>query len=141
MDEVIAGTISRERFQTALISLFAGFALLLSAVGIYGLLSYTVTHRTSELGIRMTLGASRSSVLFLVLSEGGRVVAAGLILGLLGAVLLSGALQRFLYSVKTTDPGSFVSVALVFGIVAMLGCYLPARRASKIDPNVALRYE
>jgi putative ABC transport system permease protein len=141
MDEVIAGTIARERFQTFLLSLFAAFALLLSAIGIYGLLSYTVTRRTSELGIRMTLGAGRRAVLVLVLSEGGRLVATGLLLGLLGAFLLSRTLASFLYGMKTTDPGSFVTVALVFGVVAMLGCYFPARRASKIDPNVALRYE
>ena len=141
MDEVIAGTIARERFQTLLLSLFAAFALLLSAVGIYGLLSYTVTRRTSELGIRMTLGAGRGTVLWLVLSEGGRLVAAGLTLGLLCAFLLSRTLASLLYGVKTSDPGSFAAVALVFGMVAMLGCYLPARRASKIDPNVALRYE
>jgi predicted permease len=141
MDEVIAGTIARERFQTFLLSLFAAFALLLAAVGIYGLLSYTVTRRTSELGIRMTLGAGRREVLLLVLSEGGRLVAAGIMLGLLCALLLTRALASFLYGVKTTDPGSFVTVALVFGIVAMLGGYFPAWRASKIDPNVALRYE
>jgi putative ABC transport system permease protein len=141
MDEVIAGTIARERFQTFLLNLFAAFALLLAAVGIYGLLSYTVTRRTSELGIRMTLGAGRRAVLLLVLSEGGRLVATGLLLGLLGAFLLSRTLASFLYGMKTTDPGSFVTVALVFGVVAMLGCYFPARRASKIDPNVALRYE
>jgi putative ABC transport system permease protein len=141
MDEIIAGTIARERFQTVLLSLFAGFALLLSAVGIYGLLSYTVTRRTSELGIRMTLGAGRRAVLFLVLSEGGRLVATGLLLGLLCALILNRALASLLYGVKATDPGTFVTVALVFGMVAMLGCYLPARRASKIDPNIALRYE
>jgi putative ABC transport system permease protein len=141
MDEVIAGTISRERFQTLLLSLFAGFALLLAAVGIYGLLSYTVTRRTGELGIRMTLGAGRRAVLLLVLSEGSRLVVAGLMLGLACALLLSRTLASLLYGVKTTDPGSFAAVALVFGIVAMLGCYFPARRASKIDPNAALRYE
>jgi putative ABC transport system permease protein len=141
MDEVIAGTISRERFQTSLLSLFAVFALLLSAVGIYGLLSYTVSRRTSELGIRMTLGAGRGAVLMLVLSEGGRLVAAGLTLGLLSAFLLTRALASLLYGVTTSDPGSFATVALVFGTVAMLGCYLPARRASKIDPNAALRHE
>ena len=141
MDEVIAGTISRERFQTSLLSLFATFALLLSAVGVYGLLSYTVSRRTSELGIRMTLGAGRGAVLMLVLSEGGRLVATGLTLGLLCAWFSSHTLASLLYGVKTSDPGSFAAVALVFGIVAMLGCYLPARRASKIDPNVALRYE
>ncbi len=141
MDDVIAGSIARERFETSLLSLFAGFALLLAAVGIYGLLSYTVTRRTSELGIRMTLGAGRRTVLFLVLSEGGRQVAAGLLLGLLCASLLSRTLVSLLYGVTATDPGTFLTVALVFGIIALLGCYLPARRASKIDPNVALRYE
>ncbi len=141
MDEVIAGTIARERFQTVLLSLFAGFALLLSAVGIYGLLSYTVNRRTSELGIRMTLGAGSGDVLMLVLSDGGRLVAAGLVMGLLCALLVSRTLGSLLYGVKTTDPASFITVAIVFGVVAMLGCYLPARRASKIDPNVALRYE
>jgi len=141
MDDVIAGSIARERFQTVLLSLFAGFALLLSAVGIYGLLSYTVTRRTSELGIRMTLGAGRKAVLFLVLSEGGRLVAAGLLFGLICSLIFSRALANLLYGVRTTDPGTFLTVALVFGIVAMLGCYLPARRASKIDPNIALRYE
>ncbi len=141
MDEVIAGTIARERFQTVLLSLFAGFALLLSAVGIYGLLSYTVTRRTSELGIRMTLGAGRRAVLLLVLSQGGALVATGLLLGLLCALILNRTLASLLYGVKASDPGTFVTVALVFGTVAMLGCYLPARRASKIDPNIALRYE
>ncbi len=141
MDDVISGTIARERFQTSLLSLFAGFALLLAAVGIYGLLSYTVSRRTAELGIRMTLGAGRKTVLMLVLSEGGRLVAAGLALGLACALMLVRTLASLLYGVKTTDPASFATVALVFGIVAMLGCYLPARRASKIDPNIALRYE
>ncbi len=141
MDDVISATIARERFQTSLLSLFAGFALLLAAVGIYGLLSYTVSRRTAELGIRMTLGAGRRTVLMLVLSEGGRLVSAGLALGLACALLLSRTLASLLYGVKTTDPASFATVALVFGAVAMLGCYLPARRASKIDPNVALRYE
>jgi predicted permease len=141
MDQVISGTIARERFQTTLLSLFAGFALLLAAVGIYGLLSYTVSRRTAELGIRMTLGAGRRTVLMLVLSEGGRLVAAGLALGLACALMLSRTLASLLYGVRPTDPASFGIVALVFGIVAMLGCYLPARRASKIDPNAALRYE
>jgi putative ABC transport system permease protein len=110
-------------------------------VGIYGLLSYTVSRRTAELGIRMTLGAGRKTVLMLVLSQGGRLVAAGLALGLACALLVTRTLASLLYGVKTSDPASFATVALVFGMVAMLGCYLPARRASKIDPNIALRYE
>ncbi len=141
MDDVIAGTISRERFQTCLLALFAGFALLLSAVGIYGLLSYTETRRTSELGIRMALGADRRAVLALVLSEGGTLVSIGLVLGLICAVFLTRTLSGLLYGVSASDPGSFAAVALLFAIAGMLGCYLPALRASRIDPNSALRYE
>jgi putative ABC transport system permease protein len=141
MNDIISGTISRERFQTFLLSLFAGVGLLLSAIGIYGLLSYTVTRRTSELGIRMALGANRGAILALVLRQGGRLVIAGLILGLVAAFLLTRMLSSLLFEVKPNDPASFATVAILFGAVAMLGCYLPARRASKIDPNVALRYE
>lgn len=141
MNDIISGTISRQRFQTFLLSLFAGAALLLSAIGIYGLLSYMVTRRTSELGIRMALGADRGRVLALVLRQGGSLVAAGLILGIIAAFLLTRMLSGLLFEVKPTDPASFAAVAILFGAVAMLGCYLPARRAAKIDPNVALRYE
>lgn len=141
MNSIISGSISRQRFQTFLLSLFAGMALLLSAIGIYGLLSYTVTRRTSELGIRMALGADRGDVLTLVLREGGALVVAGLVLGLIAALLLTRTISSLLFGVGTSDPASFAAVVLVFGAVAMLGCYLPARRASKIDPNVALRYE
>ncbi len=141
MNNIIAGTISRQRFQTFLLSLFAGVALLLSAIGIFGLLSYTVTRRTSELGIRMALGADRGAILALVLRQGGRLVAAGLILGIVAAFLLTRMLSGLLFEVKPSDPASFAAVAILFGAVAMLGCYLPARRASNIDPNVALRYE
>ena len=141
MDDVIAGTISRERFQTFLLSLFAGCALLLSVVGIYGLLSDTVTLHTSELGIRMALGADRRQVLAMVMSEGGRLVLLGTVLGLICAFFLTRTLSSLLYGVGASDPGAFVTVALLFGVVAMVGCFLPARRASTIDPNVALRYE
>ena len=141
MDDVIAGTIARERFQTFLLSLFAGCALLLSAVGIYGLLSYTVTRRTSELGIRMALGADRKAVLGIVLSEGGKLVIAGTVVGMGCAFFLTRTLSSLLFGVKANDAGSFATVAVVFAAVALLGCYLPARRAAKIDPTVALRYE
>jgi putative ABC transport system permease protein len=141
MDSVIAGSMSRERFQTFLLTLFASFALLLAAIGIYGLLSYTVTRRTSELGIRMALGAERRVVLAQVLAEGARLVCAGLLVGLVGALLLTRTLASLLFGVTTTDPASFAAVTLLFAAVALLGCYLPARRASNIDPIVALRYE
>jgi putative ABC transport system permease protein len=141
MDEVIAGTMARERFQTFLLSLFAGFALLLAAIGVYGLLSYTVTRRTNELGIRMALGADRKVVLGSVLGEGSRLVCAGLLVGLLCALPLAQTLSSLLFGVTARDPASFLAVVLLFAVVALLGCYLPARRASKIDPIVALRYE
>lgn len=141
MDEVINTTISSERFQTALLGLFAGFALLLSGIGIYGLLSYTVTRRTSEIGIRMALGANKGAVLALVLQEGGALVCTGLVLGLVCALFLTRALSSLLFSVRASDPSSFVAVALLFASIALLGCYLPAHRAAKIDPNIALRYE
>jgi putative ABC transport system permease protein len=141
MDDVIAGTIVRERFQTSLLAVFAGFALLLSMVGIYGLLGYTVTRRTSELGVRMALGASRRTVLSMVLSQGGKLVLIGTVLGLSCAFLLSRALTDMLYGVTASDPASFAIVAVLFACVALAACCLPAWRASRIDPNVALRYE
>ncbi|HEX4164745.1 MAG TPA: ABC transporter permease [Bryobacteraceae bacterium] len=141
MDDIVSGTTSRERFQTVLLSIFAGFALLLSVIGIYGLLTYAVTRRTNELGIRMALGADRKTVLALVLLEGGRLIAVGLGIGLTGAFFLTHTLSSLVFSVRTNDPTSFVAVALIFGLTALLGCFVPALRASRIDPNAALRHE
>ena len=141
MDDIISGTTSRERFQTVLLSLFAGFALLLAAIGIHGLLTYTVMRRTSELGIRMALGADRKAVLALVLGEGCRVMAGGFALGLFGAFLLTRTLSGLLYNVKANDPAAFAAVALTLSLTAVLGCLVPALRAARIDPNVALRHE
>jgi predicted permease len=141
MEEVIGATITSQRFQTSLLSIFAGFALLLAVIGIYGLLSYTVARRTSEIGIRMALGADRPRVLTLVLREGGVLVAGGLALGLIAAVFLTRTLTTLLFLVRAADPLSLIAVALLFAAIAMIGCYLPAKRAAGIDPNVALRYE
>ena len=141
MDALISGTIARERFQTALLGVFAACALLLAVVGVYGLLSYTVARRTSEIGVRMALGADRGTIARLVLGEGGVLVMLGVALGLLVSLLATRALQAMLYEVKTTDPSALVAVVAGFAAAALVACYLPAHRASQIDPSEALRAE
>ena len=141
MDGLISGTIARERFQTALLTLFAACALLLAVVGVYGLLSYTVTRRTSEMGVRMALGANSGSIARLVLGEGGVLVLAGMALGLVGSLMATRVLQAMLYEVKTSDPWAILAVVASFAAAALVACYLPAHRASRIDPSEALRAE
>jgi putative ABC transport system permease protein len=141
MDGLISGTITRERFQTTLLAVFAACALLLAVVGVYGLLSYTVMRRTSEMGVRMALGANRGSIVRLVLGQGGVLVVAGVTLGLVGSLLVSRALESMLYEVRTNDPSALLAVVVGFAAVALVGCYLPARRASQIHPSEALRRE
>jgi predicted permease len=141
MDRLVSGTVARERFQTVLLALFAGCALLLAVVGIYGLLSYSVTQRTSEIGVRMALGASASAITRSVLRQGSMLVAIGLALGLTGSLLVNRVLQSMLYQVSTADAAALFAVIIGFGIAAGAGCYLPARRASAIDPTEALRAE
>ena len=141
MDAVISGTIARERFQTALLTVFAGCALLLAVVGVYGLLSYTVARRTSEMGVRIALGANRGSIVRLVLGQGGVLVLAGVALGLVGSLIATRTLQAMLYQVKTSDPSVLLVVVAAFAIAALVACSLPAHRASQIDPSEALRAE
>ncbi len=141
MDGLISGTIARERFQTALLALFAACALLLAVVGVYGLLSYTVARRTSEMGVRMALGANSGSIARLVLGQGGILVLTGVALGLIGSLIATRALQAMLYQVKTSDPSALLAVIAAFVTAALVACYLPARRASQIDPSEALRTE
>jgi predicted permease len=141
MDGLISGTITRERFQTALLVLFAGCALLLAVVGVYGLLSYSVTRRTSEMGVRMALGANSGSIVRLVLGQGGVLVLVGVALGLVGSLIATRALQAMLYEVKTTDPSALLAVVAGFAAAALVACYLPAHRASQINPSEALRSE
>jgi predicted permease len=140
MDGLISGTIARERFQTTLLGVFAGCALLLAIVGVYGLMSYTVTRRTSEMGVRMALGADSGSIARLVLGEGSVLVLAGVAAGLIGSLIATRALQAMLYEVKTNDSSVLLAVA-GFAAAALIGCYLPAHRASRIDPSEALRTE
>jgi putative ABC transport system permease protein len=141
MDGLISGSIARERFQTALLGLFAACALLLAVVGIYGLLSFTVTRRTSEMGVRMALGANSRRIMRLVMGQGGVLVAAGLALGFAGSLIATRALRAMLYQVKTTDASTLLAVLAGFAAAALVACYLPARRASQIDPSEALRAE
>jgi putative ABC transport system permease protein len=139
MDRMFSDLVAAPRFNTALLTGFAGVALLLAAIGIYGVLSYTVTQRTTELGIRMALGAQRRRVVGLVVRQGMLLALLGVAAGLAAALAVTRVLTRLLFGVSATDPGVFASVALLLAFVALLAAYLPARRASRVDPMVALR--
>jgi len=141
MEEILATSFSRRRFTTALFSGFGFLALLLAATGIYGVMSYQVAQRTGEIGIRMALGAQRSDVLRMILDGGARLTASGLFLGFAGAVSLSSLLRSQLYGIGPNDPLTFCEVLLVVALVALVACFIPTRRATRVDPLVALRYE
>jgi len=137
----IAEAVSGPRSTASLFSLFAGLAMLLGAVGIYGVISYSVVQRTREIGIRIALGARRREVLMMILRQGARLAFAGVVIGLLGALLLTQLLASLLYGVGARDPVTYASVAILLVAVALGASYLPARRAMRVDPVVALRYE
>ena len=141
MDGVVAEANSQPRFEMLLLTIFAAVALVLAVVGIYGVISYSASRRTHEIGVRMSLGATRGDVLFLVVRQGVWLAVAGSVAGMAGALLLSRLMAKLLYGVQPTDPATFVVVAIGLGLVAMLACYIPARRAMRIDPIAALRYE
>jgi putative ABC transport system permease protein len=141
MDNLLSGTFSPRRFAAVLIGIFAGLALLLAAVGIYGVMSYTVGQRTQEIGVRMALGAQPRNVLRLILGRGTRLAIAGIAVGLVGALALSRLLATLLFGVRPTDPITFTAVAALLLLVALAACTIPARRAMRVDPMVALRYE
>ena len=141
MRQKISGTLEESHFDTFLLAVFAAIALLLSSVGIYGVLSYVVAQRTRQIGIRMALGATQAQVLRDVLWYGIRLTSVGLALGFVGAVAATRVLASLLYSVKPLDPLTFIAVPILLTLVALVACYLPARRAAKVDPMVALRHE
>jgi predicted permease len=141
MNEVIAASLAQQRFLMILLDAFAVVALLLASLGLYGVISYLVGRRTHELGIRLALGAQRRDVLRLVLSHGMKMALSGVALGLVAALGLTRLLGKMLYGVSATDPLTFAAIALLLTAVALLACFVPARRATKVDPLVALRYE
>jgi putative ABC transport system permease protein len=134
-------TLSGHRFNLLLLSIFAGVALLLAAIGTYGVISYSVAERTQEIGLRLALGAARSDVIALVVGQSAKLAFIGVAFGLAGAFALTRVLESLLYQVKPTDPATFAAVSAFLLIVSVVAAYVPAKRAARIDPMVALRYE
>jgi putative ABC transport system permease protein len=141
LDQVFSEATARQSFNMTLLSVFAGIALLLAAIGIYGMLSYSVQQRSQEIGIRMALGARGGHVLVMVVKQGMKLAGLGIVIGLAGALALSHLLTALLFGVKPNDPVTFVIIGGAMGLIALLACWVPARRATQVDPLVALRYE
>jgi putative ABC transport system permease protein len=141
MEEIVGHSVAPRRFSMMLLSVFALFALALASIGIYGVMSFAVAQRTREIGLRMTLGAQRWNVLRLVIGDGMKLTLAGVLLGVVAAFALTRTIKSLLFGVSATDPVTFISIALLLLLVALLACWFPARRATKVDPMIALRYE
>jgi ABC-type antimicrobial peptide transport system permease subunit len=141
MNEIISSSLAAQKQISLLLGFFAMAALLLGAVGTYGVISYSVSQRTNEMGIRMALGAQQRDILRMVVTSGAKLVAIGIGGGLVLSALLTRFLASFLYGVKATDPVTFGGVAALLFAVALVACLVPARRATKVDPMIALRYE
>jgi putative ABC transport system permease protein len=141
MNQVMANTVARARFNTLLLALFAGLATLLAAVGIFGVMNYSVTLRTREIGLRMALGAQQGQVLMLILRQGLLLTLIGIGIGLAGALALTRIMSSLLFGVEATDPATFTAIVLLLTFVSVIACYIPARRATRVDPLTALRYE
>jgi ABC-type antimicrobial peptide transport system permease subunit len=141
MDSIIADSLAERRFSMILLGTFAALALLLASVGIYGVVSYVVGQRTHEIGIRIALGARRPDVLRLILAGAGRLAVIGVAVGLVSALALTRLIANLLYGISPRDPLTFLAVPAILISVALVASYLPARRATKVDPMTALRYE
>jgi putative ABC transport system permease protein len=139
MDHIVAGAVARQRFSMLLLGLFAALALLLASIGIYGVMSYSVAQRTREIGIRIALGARRADVLRMTVKQALKLVGVGMMIGLAAAFLLTRVLASLLFGVSATDPITFIGISVVLLAVAILASYVPALRATRVDPIVALR--
>jgi predicted permease len=141
MDEVVAKSLAARRFTLRMLGVFAAVAFLLAAIGIYGVMAYTFSQRTSEIGLRIALGAQRGGILKIVLSEAALIMILGVAGGLIGSLTLTRFLQTMLFDIKATDPITFSTLAALLAAVALLACLIPAHRASRVDPLIALRHE
>jgi len=141
MDEYMSTSVAGPRFSTTLLSIFAAVALVLTVVGLYGVMSYSVAQRTNEIGIRLALGAQARDVLLMIVKQGGMLIVLGLVIGLAGAYVVTRLITSWLFEVKAKDPFTFAAVAVLLAIVGLLACYIPALRATKVDPMDALRCE
>ena len=141
MDEIIAKNVAPRRFKMLLLGLFAALALVLAAVGIYGVMSYSVEQRTHEIGVRSALGATREDILSLIVAQGFRLTVIGMLTGIAGALALTRYIASLLFGVTERDPFTFAAVVCVLSVVALIACYIPARRAARVDPMIALRHE
>jgi len=139
--QLLADSISQSRFYLLLLAFFAAIALILAAVGLYGVVSYTVRQRTHEIGVRMAFGAQPGDVMRLIIKYGMMMTLIGALIGLAGALSLTRVMKNLLFGVSATDPLTFAAVSALLALVALLACYIPARRATRVDPLVALRVE
>jgi len=141
MDDVVSASIGRQNFNMLLLTILGAIALLLAAVGVYGIISYSVEQATHDISVRLALGAARRDIMSLVLGQGMKLAGAGVIIGTAGAVAASRLLARMLYGVTPSDPSTYAVVAAILGAIALLACYLPARRAMRVDPILALKQD